>query len=45
MDSKTLFHFSGSEVISGTEDKRPNIITKDVHTVLISQDISRVGEQ
>jgi len=23
------FHLSGSDVISGTEDKRPNIVTKD----------------
>ena len=28
MDSKTPFHLSGSEVISGTEDKRPRIMTK-----------------
>ena len=42
MDSKTPFHLSGSEVSSGTEDKRPNIITKDAHTALISQDILRV---
>ena len=42
MDSKTPFHLSGSEVSSGTEDKRPNIITKDAHTALISPDILRV---
>ena len=42
MDSKTPFHLSGSEVISGTEDKRPNIITKDVPIPLIAQEMSRV---
>lgn len=36
------FHLYGSEVIPETEDKRPNIITKDAHTALISQDILRV---
>ena len=36
MDSKTPFHLSGSEVISGTEDKRPNIITKHFPIALIT---------
>ena len=37
-----LFHLYGSEVISVTEDKRINIITKDALIVLIAQEIPRV---
>ena len=36
------FHFYGSEVISGTEGKRPNIITKDALITLITQEIPRI---
>ena len=43
MDNKTPLHLSGSEVISGTEDKRSNIITKDTHTALISGYFKRFG--
>ena len=39
------FHLDGSEAISGTEDKRPNIIiTKDAPRALIDQEIPRLSE-
>ena len=40
--TRHLFHLYGSEGVSGTEDKRPNIITKNVPSVLIPQEIPRV---
>ena len=36
------FYLYGSEAISGTEDKRPNIMTKDVPFVLIAEEIQSV---
>ena len=36
------FHLHGSEAFSGTEDKRPNILTKDVPIPLTIQEIPRV---
>ena len=42
MDSKTPFHLSSSEVSSGTEDKRPNIITKDAPSGLGPKEISKL---
>ena len=36
------FHLYDSKAISGTEDKRPNIITKDAPIALIAQEIPRV---
>ena len=36
------FHFYSSEVISGTEEKRPSIIAKDVPIAFIAQEIPRV---
>ena len=33
---------SSSEAISGIEDKRPNIMTKDARIALITQEIPRV---
>ena len=38
------FHLYGSEVIIGTEEKRPTIITKDAPLALINQEIPRVLE-
>ena len=35
MTSKTPFHLYGSEVISESEDKRPNVMTKDAPIALI----------
>lgn len=35
-------HLQVSAVVGGTEDKRPNIVTKDVPFAPIAQDISRV---
>ena len=36
------FHLYGSTEFSGTEDKRSNILTKDVSIALIAQEIPRV---
>lgn len=38
----TPFTINGFQRILGTEDKRPNIITKDAPIVLITQEITRV---
>ena len=35
-------HHQGSEVISATEDDRPNVLTKDAPIALITQEIPRV---
>ena len=40
--TRNPFHLYGSETISGTEDKRPNIATKDAPIALIAQEIARV---
>ena len=39
MTSKTPFHLYGSEVISESKDKRPNVMTKDAPIALIFQKI------
>lgn len=36
MNNKTSLHFYGSEVISGTEDEKPNIMTNGAPIALIS---------
>ena len=35
-------HFIFRKTISGTEDKRPNLMTKDVSIALITQEIPRI---
>ena len=45
MNNKHPFHLNGSEVISGTEDKRPSIMgKKKMLPLLIAQEIPRVLE-
>ena len=44
MNNKYPFHLYGCEVISRTEDKRPNFITKDASIALIAQKIQRFWE-
>lgn len=41
MNNKTPFHLYGSESFSGPEDKRSNIITKDVTFDLISEEVPK----
>ena len=40
------FHLSGSEVISGMEDKRPNIVTKETQyfLTLLFRKVQEFGE-
>ena len=42
ISNKTLSNLYGSEVISGTENKRPSVMTKDAPLALIAQKIPRV---
>ena len=42
MTSKTPFHLYGSEVISESKDKRPNVMTKDAPIALLTLEIPRV---
>lgn len=42
MNNKILIYFHGSDVILGSEDKRPNTITKDGPIALNAQGIPRI---
>ena len=42
--TKYLFHLNGSEAISGTEDQRPNVITKDVLLLLLLRKFQGFGD-
>ena len=43
-DDKTPIYLYGSEAISKTEDKRPNILAKDAPIALMTQEIATVVE-